>query len=143
MKELACFGLGVVVAFGFYSFVAFSSKTINNGKSLFKLAVFVPETHSQIVREKLWEANAGKIGLYDSCAFESFGVGYFRPLEKANPFLGQANQLETVKEVKLEVVVEEMNLKSVMKALREAHPYEEIAFDLIELYDFKLPPKIK
>ena len=97
---------------------------------LIKLAVFVPEEHVDSVHRALMAAGAGHIGRYDSCAFQTPGVGTFRGLEGAQPAIGKVGQLEKVNEIKLETVMPVGLKESVLRALREAHPYEEVAFDL-------------
>lgn len=99
----------------------------------FKLAVFAPQTHADLLREAMAKAGAGHIGDYDSCSFSSEGEGRFRPGAEASPFLGKAGELEVVKEVKIEVIVSEHALNAVLHAMKATHPYEEIAYDVIGL----------
>jgi dinuclear metal center YbgI/SA1388 family protein len=99
----------------------------------YKLAVFAPETHANLLREAMAKAGAGMIGSYDSCSFTSSGEGRFRTDEYASPFLGKAGKLELAKEVKIEVVVSEHAISAVLHAMKATHPYEEIAYDLIGL----------
>lgn len=99
----------------------------------YKLAVFTPQTHADLVREAMAKAGAGMIGGYDSCSFTSKGEGRFRPDENAAPFLGKAGEVEVVKEVKIEVIVSEHAISAVLHAMKATHPYEEIAYDLIGL----------
>lgn len=95
---------------------------------LFRLDVYVPETHVESVKQALFEAGAGRLGAYDSCCWQTEGVGQFRPLDGAKPFLGEPGRVERVKEWKLELVVEETALEAVLTALRRAHPYETPAY---------------
>ena len=67
---------------------------------MYKLCYFVPESHLQVTKQALFQAGAGKIGDYDSCAWQCEGQGQFRPLADSNPFLGARGELETVKELK-------------------------------------------
>jgi dinuclear metal center YbgI/SA1388 family protein len=97
---------------------------------LLKLAVFVPEDHAESVRQAICAAGAGQIGQYDICSFQSSGQGTFRGGEGTDPFLGQPGQLERAQEVKLETILPRGLQKPVIKALLDAHPYEEVAFDL-------------
>lgn len=100
-------------------------------ETLYKLAVFVPEEAFHSVRKALADAGAGQIGDYDGCAFASGGTGFFRPGEEADPYIGEAGgDVESAEEQKLEVEVAHWDLGSVMAALQEAHPYEEVAYDL-------------
>lgn len=100
---------------------------------LTKLAVFVPESHLQKVRSALGQAGAGHIGNYDSCTFSSPGEGTFRGREGATPFLGKPGRLETAREFRLETVFPSGLSSEILRALRESHPYEEIAYDLYAL----------
>jgi dinuclear metal center YbgI/SA1388 family protein len=101
---------------------------------LYKLVTFVPQDHVNQVREAVGRAGAGRIGDYADCAFESAGEGSFRPLEGASPFIGEsAGQTERVSEVRLEVQVDRWNVRHVLTALKDAHPYEEVAYDLYPL----------
>lgn len=98
-----------------------------------KIVVYVPLTHSDILRKALGEAGAGKIGNYDFCSFSSKGKGRFKPNEKAHPFIGKADKLEEVEEERIEVLCEKERAKEVIKAMKKVHPYEEVAFDVYPL----------
>jgi len=102
-------------------------------QQLIKLVVFVPETHLHTVRQAVNDAGAGFIGNYRDCSFRSPGVGTFRPLEGSRPFLGSTGILEEVAEFRLEVIVPAEILSRVVEAMLDAHPYEEVAYDLIPL----------
>lgn len=98
---------------------------------LYKLAVFVPESHAAKVRDALAGVGAGVIGDYDACAFETAGTGYFRPGDQAQPFLGAKDgSVQSASEMRLEVEIARWRLPGVMAALKESHPYEEVAYDL-------------
>ena len=97
-----------------------------------KLATFAPEGDAEAVRAALAEAGAGRIGDYAGCAFLTPGTGTFRPGDAAAPTVGTAGgDLERVAEVKIEVEVARWDLGRVVAALQEAHPYEEVAYDVI------------
>ncbi len=98
-----------------------------------KLVVFVPSSHSEIVRETLGEAGAGKIGNYDFCSFSSLGTGRFRGNEKSNPAIGKAEKYESVEEERIEVVLPREILKEVIEKIKAVHPYEEVALDVYPL----------
>lgn len=101
--------------------------------TLQKLAVFVPVSHTDAVREAISEAGAGQIGNYSHCTFTLRGQGTFKPNEQANPFIGQANQLERVEEDRLEAIFPAYLQSKIIAAMRAAHPYEEVAFDIYPL----------
>jgi len=98
--------------------------------SLIKLVTFVPTDHLDQVRTALCEAGAGHIGNYDLCTFALQGEGTFRGNEGTQPFIGKPGALETAKETRLETIFPRGMRKTVLSALRKAHPYEEIAYDL-------------
>lgn len=98
-----------------------------------KLVIFVPLSHTDIVRQVLGEAGAGKIGNYDFCSFSSRGIGRFRGNEKTNPAIGEAGKYESVEEERIEVIVPREILKDVVEKVKAVHPYEEVAFDVYPL----------
>lgn len=100
---------------------------------MIKITVFVPKDSAQKVKEAMFKAGAGKQGAYELCCFESQGRGQFLPLEGAHPALGKIGEVEYVDELRLEMLCQKEHIKAVVKALRAAHPYEEPAFDLVEL----------
>src|SRR3954468_24936152 len=106
-----------------------------DGGGLDKLVVFVPEPDAERVRQAVTQAGAGHIGAYDSCTFSTLGEGRFRPLEGANPAIGQVGEVELVAEVRGESVYPRPLRRLLVEAMCGAHPYEAPAFDLIELAD--------
>ncbi len=101
--------------------------------SLYKLTVFVPLDYEDRVRRALADAGLGVIGRYSHCAFAARGQGTYQPLEGARPFRGEAAQLNRVEECRLEVLAPESLLPTALARLQEAHPYEEVAYDLYPL----------
>lgn len=102
---------------------------------MYKLVVYVPESHLEAVKNALFNAGAGRIGDYDSCAWQVLGQGQFRPLEGSQPYLGQQGRVEQVPEYRLELVCADEYIKDALAALREAHPYEEPAYDVWRLME--------
>lgn len=98
-----------------------------------KLVVFVPTTHVNEVVDALSEVGAGHIGNYSHCTFQTSGTGTFMPLSGTNPFIGKHNKLEKVDEIKIETVVRETDIKQTIDAMKLAHPYEEVAYDVFPL----------
>jgi len=101
-----------------------------------KLVVFVPETHTEIVREEMGKAGAGRIGNYSFCSFSSKGIGRFKPESGAQPAIGIIGKLEEVNEERIEVMCERKDIKDVIEAMKKVHPYDEIAFDVYPLENF-------
>lgn len=98
-----------------------------------KLVFFAPEDAVEKVSQAVFAAGAGRIGNYSSCSFQSAGTGTFFGEEGTDPAVGQKGKLERVKEVRLETVVPLANAEEVIMALRQSHPYQEPAFDLVQL----------
>jgi dinuclear metal center YbgI/SA1388 family protein len=101
-----------------------------------KVVTFVPVADADRVLDALAAAGAGAIGEYDRCAWTTSGVGTFRPSAAANPTIGRAGQIEEVVETRLEMVLPRSRRADVVAALRSSHPYEEPAFDVLELAGF-------
>jgi len=102
-------------------------------RHLDKLVTFVPHEHAEGVRRAVTDAGAGMIGDYDRCTFTSTGEGRFRPLQGAEPVIGRTGEVEVVPESRVEAVFERRRRRQVVDALLAAHPYEEVAYDLLEL----------
>jgi dinuclear metal center YbgI/SA1388 family protein len=97
---------------------------------LMKLNTFVPEAHAEKVRHALFAAGAGHIGNYDACSFNTYGTGTFRGNESSNPFIGKKGEIHHEAEQKIEVIYPKWKEQQVLRALFDAHPYEEVAYDL-------------
>ncbi|MFN3841459.1 MAG: Nif3-like dinuclear metal center hexameric protein [Cyclobacteriaceae bacterium] len=101
--------------------------------TLVKLVTFIPSAHVDPVLAALYEAGAGQIGNYKNCSFQLEGTGSFMPNEEANPHIGTANKQEFVNEVRVEVILPAHAQETVMAALRNSHPYEEVAYYITPL----------
>ena len=100
---------------------------------LYKLIVFTPESHVEKVKTAMFDAGAGNIGNYDCCSFSVKGEGQFKANDDASPFVGDKNSLHFEKEVRVEVIIP-MNVKNqVINSMLNAHPYEEVAYDIVKL----------
>ncbi len=100
-----------------------------------KIAVTIPEENVEDIRNAVCEAGAGIIGEYSHCTMSTKCTGTFKPTDNANPYIGESNKLEYVKEEKLEFVCDVDMVKKVVAKLREVHPYEEPAIDIYPLID--------
>lgn len=103
---------------------------------MYKLCVYVPESHLDVVKQALFAAGAGCIGDYDSCCWQVKGEGQFRPLAGADPFIGTPGMVETVVEYKLELVCDDALIRPAVAAMKTAHPYEEPAYQVWRLEPF-------
>ena len=102
---------------------------------MYQLSFYVPKTHLEKVKNAVFSAGGGKIGNYDLCCFEYEGQGQFRALEGSDPFVGKKNRTEIVKEVKVELAIEDHLIKKVVEAMKEAHPYETPAYFVLQAID--------
>ena len=100
-----------------------------------KIVVTVPNENVENVRNAMCEAGAGVIGNYSSCTTSTKSTGTFIPNENAKPYIGKKNKLEMVKGEKLEAVCDLSKVKQVIAKIREVHPYEEPAIDIVPLLD--------
>lgn len=102
---------------------------------MYKLIFYVPESHLEQVKSAVFAAGAGHAGNYDRCCWQVLGTGQFRPLAGSDAFIGELNQLTQVSEYRVEMVCKEALIKAVVAALRQAHPYEEPAYDVLHLLE--------
>ena len=103
---------------------------------MLKLAFFVPGSHVEAVKGAVLAAGGGRIGAYDSCAWQALGQGQFRPLSGSQPFLGQTDVVEVVEEWRVELVVADELIEPVVAALKRSHPYETPAYEVYRLLDY-------
>jgi hypothetical protein len=99
----------------------------------YKLVWFVPEEALDASREAVFAAGAGRIGDYERCSWYTPGTGTFLGGEATDPTLGERGREERVPELRVETIVPGDRVEAVVAALLEAHPYEEVAFDLYAL----------
>lgn len=101
-----------------------------------KICVMVPVGKTDEIRKIMFDLGAGEIGTnYKECSNVVKCIGTFKPINNAKPYIGKKDKLEFVNEEKLEVICKIEKVKKVVKKLREVHPYEEPAIDIIPLLD--------
>ena len=103
---------------------------------MYKLTVFIPDAALEQVKSALFAAGAGTIGNYEQCCWQVQGSGQFMPMAGSQPNIGAQDALESVEEWRVEMVVAIAYIKEVVEALKQAHPYETPAYDVIEVLDF-------
>lgn len=103
---------------------------------MYKLVFYVPESHLDKVKAAVFNAGAGTIGNYDHCCWQVLGQGQFKPLHGSQPYLGAAERLETVAEYRVELICRDEFIAQAVSALKQAHPYEEPAYDVWSLASF-------
>lgn len=101
--------------------------------NLYKLVTYIPDEHTEHVRQELFKVGAGSIGNYSSCSYNSEGYGTFKANENANPFVGNKNELHKENETRTEMIFPVHLKKQVISTLIYNHPYEEPAFDIIPI----------
>ena len=101
--------------------------------TLKKLFTFVPVAKAEEVRNAIFKAGGGYIGNYSECSFNVEGTGTFKAGENTNPYIGKIGEQHREEEIKIEVIFPFWLEKGIVKAMKEAHPYEEVAYDLIDL----------
>lgn len=101
-----------------------------------KLICFCPKDKADVVRDALFSAGAGKIGEYEQCSFNTEGTGTFKGNEKTNPYVGIAGELHKEAEIKIETIFPAYLEAQVLTSLMMAHPYEEVAYDIIPLHNY-------
>lgn len=102
---------------------------------MYKLCFYVPESHLEPVKQAVFDAGAGRMGDYEYCCWQVLGQGQFRPGAGADPFIGEPGKLEQVAEYRVEMICEDGLIQQAVAALRQAHPYEEPAFDVWPLLE--------
>lgn len=95
-----------------------------------KLVTFCPVDFAEKVRQAIFDAGAGNIGDYDSCSFNAPGTGSFRGSDETNPFVGEKGKLHYEDEIRIETIYPVYHEKTILKALFDSHPYEEVAYDI-------------
>jgi len=102
-------------------------------EQLLKLVFFVPHDHADQVRRAVFEAGAGIVGDYQGCSYNLSGKGSFIPGEGTDPYVGKIGEMHFEEETRVETWLPRYKLQRVLQAMNEAHPYEEVAYDLYTL----------
>ncbi|WP_455756719.1 NGG1p interacting factor NIF3 [Sulfurimonas sp.] len=102
---------------------------------MYKLSYFVPVNAKEKTKQALFDIGVGKYDNYECCSFETLGVGQFKPIDNANPHIGNLDKVEKVQEYKVEMVCSDELIKEAVKVLKEVHPYEEVAYEVFKIED--------
>lgn len=103
---------------------------------MYKITFYAPHGNVEDIKNAMFKAGAGKIGNYGFCSWQVLGEGQYLPLAGSNPHQGSTYKLEKVSEYLVEMVCADDYINDVIAALRQAHPYEEPAFQVIRCEDF-------
>lgn len=98
-----------------------------------KIVTYVPLENADAIRRVLGEAGAGALGEYSFCSYSVVGKGRFLPSDQANPHIGESGKLEVVEEERIEVTCERDKARAIIRAMKQVHPYEEVAYDVYAL----------
>ncbi len=112
----------------------------DEGDCMHVLVFYVPQTHLQQVKDAVFASGAGTLGNYSHCSWEIKGEGQFLPMNGADPVIGSVGNLEKVEEYRVEMVVQDELVSSVVQALKESHPYETPAYHLIPVVTVEVEP---
>jgi len=111
-----------------------AAKILLPGKEkMLKLVTFTPPENLENILSELSKAGAGEIGNYESCSFQVNGMGTFKGNENSNPVKGKKNNLEKLEETRIEMVLPQNRKGNIINILKQAHPYEEVAYDIYPL----------
>jgi len=103
---------------------------------MYKLNYYVPTDAKESTKEALFAIGVGRFKNYECCCWESLGEGQFKPIKDANPHIGTLNILEKIAEYKVEMICSDKLIKKAVATLKEAHPYEEVAYEVFKMEDF-------
>lgn len=98
-----------------------------------KLVTYTLPENAEEVRNALFNEGAGTIGNYENCSFNSQGIGTYMGNERSNPEIGERFEFVENKEIKIEVTFEKHLEQKILKALFNAHSYEEVAYEIYSL----------
>ena len=102
---------------------------------MYQISFYVPLLNAEKVKSAMFEAGAGEHGNYTQCSWQTEGMGQFRPIHDAKPAIGEIDQIETVTEVKVEMICHKDKIKDVVTSLKHTHPYESVAYSVVRMED--------
>ncbi|MCK5725579.1 MAG: NGG1p interacting factor NIF3 [Thiotrichaceae bacterium] len=105
---------------------------------MYQLIIYIPQSHCELVKKALFDAGAGQYKHYDQCSWQVAGTGQFRPLTGSTPFVGKNNKLNSINEIRVEMICKKAFIKPAIKAMLTAHPYEEPAYLILKHYSVDL-----
>ncbi|MDF1884517.1 NGG1p interacting factor NIF3 [Sulfurimonas sp. SAG-AH-194-C21] len=103
---------------------------------MYKLNYYVPVSAKEETKQALFNIGVGNFTNYECCAWETLGSGQFKPINNANPAIGQVDTLEVLDEYKIEMICTDELIELAVKTLKEVHPYEEVAYEVFKMEEF-------
>lgn len=102
---------------------------------MYKLNYYVPTTAKEKTKKALFDIGVGMFDNYENCSWETLGQGQFKPVGNANPTIGKLDTLEVLDEYKVEMICSDELIHKAVKTLKEVHPYEEVAYEVLKIED--------
>ena len=102
---------------------------------MYQISFYVPLLDSEKVKSAMFEAGAGKHENYTKCSWQTEGKGQFMPILNAKPAIGEIDQIETIHEVKVEMMCHKDKIKDVVTSMKNTHPYESVAYSVVRMED--------
>ncbi len=99
----------------------------------YKLIFYVPKENTEDVKSAIFATGAGQVGHYSNCSWQVLGDGQFKPLDGAKPHIGEIDKVKNVEEYRVEILCTDNNIQNALMALKESHPYEEPAYEIISI----------
>ncbi len=103
---------------------------------MYKLNFFVPVDGKEKTKQALFEIGVGKYDNYEECCWETLGNGQFKPVNSANPTIGEVDKLEVLEEYKVEMICSDELILKAVETLKSTHPYEEVAYEVFKMEEF-------
>jgi len=110
-----------------------ASVLVPKESQLKKLCTFVPLIDADKVRQAIFDAGGGHIGNYEECSFNAEGFGTFKGGLNTHPYVGKPGEIHRENEIKVEIIFPAWLESRILKGLLAAHPYEEVAYDIVRL----------
>ena len=103
---------------------------------MYKLNYYVPVDAKEKTKEALFNIGVGMFDNYENCSWETLGKGQFKPVANAHPTIGALDTIEVLDEYKIEMICKDELIELAVKTLKEAHPYEEVAYEVFKMENF-------
>jgi hypothetical protein len=103
---------------------------------MYKLNFYVPADGKEKTKQALFDIGVGMFDNYEECSWETLGKGQFKPVNSANPTIGEVDKLEVLDEYKVEMICTDELISKAVETLKKTHPYEEVAYEVFKMEDF-------
>ena len=100
---------------------------------MYHISFYVPLLDAEKVKSAMFEAGAGEDGNYTQCSWQTEGIGQYMPINNAKPTIGEIDQIETIPEVKVEMICHKDKIQDVVTSMKNTHPYESVAYTVVRM----------